>query len=125
MVATYGLFYRYFIRLWELDKWLDRVTKWYLGAMFVLTGVFGVLVKYEQGPLIQVIFTAAMLSILVITLVSVIVIIQNFRTSIRARIVVFAFLPLSAAFSLNLLRNINVLPNLSLYRICGHVGLHH
>jgi signal transduction histidine kinase len=59
----------------------------------------------------QVIFTAAMLSILVITIISVIVIIRNFRTSIRARIVVFAFLPLAAAFILNLLRNINVLPN--------------
>lgn len=111
MVATYGLFYRYFIRLWELDKWLDRVTKWYLGAMFVLTGVFGILVKYEHGPLMQVIFTAAMLSILVITIVSVVVIIRNFRTNIRARIVVFAFLPLALAFILNLLRNINVLPN--------------
>ncbi len=111
MVATYGLFYRYFIRLWELDKWLDRVTKWYLGAMFVLTGVFGVLVKYEHGPLMQVIFTAAMLSILVITIISVVVIVRNFRTNIRARIVVFAFLPLAAAFILNLLRNINVIPN--------------
>jgi signal transduction histidine kinase len=111
MVATYGLFYRYFIRLWELDKWLDRVTKWYLGAMFALTGIFGILVKYEQGPLMQVIFTAAMLSILVITIVSVVVIIRNFRTSIRARIVVFAFMPLALAFILNLLRNINVLPN--------------
>lgn len=111
MVATYGLFYRYFIRLWELDKWLDRVTKWYLGAMFVLTGVFGILVKYEHGPLMQVIFTAAMLSILVITIVSVVVIVRNFRTNIRARIVVFAFLPLALAFILNLLRNINVLPN--------------
>jgi len=111
MVATYGLFYRYFIRLWELDKWLDRVTKWYLGGMLVLTGVFGILVKYEQGPLMQVIFTAAMLSILVITIISVIVIIRNFRNSIRARIVVFAFLPLAAAFILNLLRNINIIPN--------------
>lgn len=111
MVATYGLFYRYFIRLWELDSWLDRVTKWYLAAMFVLTGIFGVLVKYEQGPLMQVIFTAAMLSILVITIVSVIVIVRNFRTNIRARIVVFAFLPLAAAFILNLLRNINLIPN--------------
>ena len=111
MVATYGLFYRYFIRLWELDKWLDRVTKWYLMGMFVLTGVFGILVKYEHGPLMQVIFTAAMLSILVITIVSVVVIIRNFRTSIRARIVVFAFLPLALAFILNLLRNINVIPN--------------
>ncbi|MFN0173171.1 MAG: 7TM diverse intracellular signaling domain-containing protein [Saprospiraceae bacterium] len=111
MVATYGLFYRYFIRLWELDKWLDRVTKWYLGAMFVLTGVFGILVKYEHGPLMQVIFTAAMLSILVITIISVVVIIRNFRTNIRARIVVFAFLPLALAFILNLLRNINVIPN--------------
>jgi signal transduction histidine kinase len=111
MVATYGLFYRYFIRLWELDKWLDRVTKYYLAAMFVLTGVFGVLVKYEHGPLMQVIFTAAMLSILVITIISVVVIVRNFRTNIRARIVVFAFLPLAAAFILNLLRNINVIPN--------------
>lgn len=111
MVATYGLFYRYFVRLWELDKWLDRVTKWYLGAMFVLTGIFGVLVKYEHGPLMQVIFTAAMLSILVITIISVVVIIRNFRTNIRARIVVFAFLPLAVAFILNLLRNINVIPN--------------
>ena len=111
MVATYGLFYRYFIRLWELDKWLDRVTKWYLMGMLALTGIFGILVKYEQGPLMQVIFTAAMLSILVITIISVIVIIRNFRTSIRARIVVFAFLPLAGAFILNLLRNINVLPN--------------
>jgi len=111
MVATYGLFYRYFIRLWELDKWLDRVTKWYLGAMFALTGIFGILVKYEHGPLMQVIFTAAMLSILVITIISVIVIIRNFKTSIRARIVVFAFLPLAVAFILNLLRNINAIPN--------------
>jgi len=111
MVATYGLFYRYFIRLWELDKWLDRVTKWYLIAMFVLTGVFGILVKYEHGPLMQVIFTAAMLSILVITIISVVVVARNFRTSVRARIVVFAFLPLAVAFILNLLRNINVLPN--------------
>ncbi len=111
MVATYGLFYRYFIRLWELDKWLDKVTKWYLIAMFALTGVFGILVKYEHGPLMQVIFTAAMLSILVITIISVVVIVRNFRTNIRARIVVFAFLPLAFAFILNLLRNINILPN--------------
>lgn len=111
MVATYGLFYRYFIRLWEIDTWLDRVTKWYLGGMLVLTIIFGILVKYEQGPLMQVIFTVAMLSILVITLISVIVIVRNFRTNIRARIVVFAFLPLAAAFILNLLRNIKVISN--------------
>lgn len=111
MVATYGLFYRYFIRLWEIDAWLDRVTKYYLGAMFALTIIFTLLVKYEHGPLMQVIFTAAMLSILVITLISVIVIIRNFRTSIRARIVVFAFMPLAVAFILNLLRNINIMPN--------------
>jgi signal transduction histidine kinase len=111
MVATYGLFYRYFIRLWEIDSWLDRVTKWYLGGMLGLTVLFSALVKYEHGPLMQVIFTVAMLSILVITLISVIVIVRNFRTNIRARIVVFAFLPLAAAFILNLLRNINVIPN--------------
>jgi signal transduction histidine kinase len=111
MVATYGMFYRYFIRLWEIDPWLDRVTKWYLGAMVALTVIFTLLVRYEQGPLMQVIFTAAMLSILVITLISVIVIIRNFRTSIRARIVVFAFMPLAIAFILNLLRNINLVPN--------------
>ncbi|MDX1912800.1 MAG: 7TM diverse intracellular signaling domain-containing protein [Saprospiraceae bacterium] len=111
MVATYGLFYRYFIRLWEVDEWLDKVTKYYLWGMFALTGIFGILVKYEHGPLMQVIFTAAMLSILVITIISVIVIIRNFRTNIRARIVVFAFMPLALAFILNLLRNINALPN--------------
>lgn len=111
MVATYGMFYRYFIRLWEIDPWLDRVTKYYLGGMVALTVIFTLLVQYEQGPLMQVIFTAAMLSILVITLISMIVIIRNFRTSIRARIVVFAFMPLALAFILNLLRNINVVPN--------------
>lgn len=111
MVAAYGLFYRYFIRLWEIDKWLDKVTQWYLYAMVALTGVFGILAKYEHGPLMQVIFTAAMLSILVITLVSTVVIIQNFRTNIRARVVVFAFMPLAVAFLLNLLRNINFIPN--------------
>jgi signal transduction histidine kinase len=111
MVATYGMFYRYFIRLWEIDPWLDRVTKYYLGGMVALTVIFTLLVQYEQGPLMQVIFTAAMLSILVITLISMIVIIRNFRTSIRARIVVVAFMPLALAFILNLLRNINVVPN--------------
>ncbi|MFN0212955.1 MAG: 7TM diverse intracellular signaling domain-containing protein [Saprospiraceae bacterium] len=111
MVATYGLFYRYFIRLWEIDKWLDRVTKWYLVGMFTLTGIFVVLVKYEHGPLTQVIFMAGMLSILVITIISVVVVVRNFRTNLRARIVVFAFLPLALAFTINLLRNINVMPN--------------
>ncbi|MFN0037239.1 MAG: 7TM diverse intracellular signaling domain-containing protein [Saprospiraceae bacterium] len=111
MVATYGLFYRYFIRLWEINPAIDRVTKWYLGAMFALTVIFGILVKYEHGPLMRVVFTSAMLSILVITIVSVAVVVQNFRTNIRARIVVVAFVPLGTAFILNLLRNINVVPN--------------
>jgi signal transduction histidine kinase len=111
MVATYGLFYRYFIRLWEIDAWIDRVTKWYLGAMIALTGIFILLVRYEHGPLTKVVFMVAMLSILVITIVSVVVVARNFRTNIRARIVTVAFVPLGSAFILNLLRNINVVPN--------------
>ncbi len=111
MVATYGMFYRYFIRLWDINKLFDNITKWYLASMFVLVGIFTVLVSYEQGPLLKFVFTAAMVSILFITAISAWVVISNFRKNPRARIVAIAFVPLAGAFILNLLRNINVIPN--------------
>ncbi|MBL7829233.1 MAG: hypothetical protein JNJ57_21540 [Saprospiraceae bacterium] len=111
MVATYGMFYRYFIRLWEINSILDRITKWYLAGMFILVGIFTILVSYEQGPILKLVFTAVMISILVITALSAWVVISNFRKNIRARVVAIAFVPLAAAFILNLLRNINVIPN--------------
>ena len=111
MVATYGMFYRYFIRLWDINKWLDNITKWYLASMFLLVGVFTVLVSYEQGPILKIVFTAVMLSILFITALSAWIVITNFRKNVRARIVAIAFVPLAGAFILNLLRNINVIPN--------------
>lgn len=111
MVATYGMFYRYFIRLWDINKVLDNITKWYLASMFVLVGVFTILVSYEQGPILKVVFTTVMLSILFITAISAWVVIRNFKTNPRARVVAIAFLPLAGAFILNLLRNINIIPN--------------
>lgn len=111
MVATYGMFYRYFIRLWDINKVYDNITKWYLASMFVLVGIFTVLVSYEQGPLLKFVFTAVMISILVITAMSAWVVISNFKKNPRARIVAIAFVPLAGAFILNLLRNINVIPN--------------
>jgi signal transduction histidine kinase len=111
MVATYGMFYRYFIRLWEINKWLDTITKWYLAAMFVLVGLFTILVSYEQGPILKIMFTAVMLSILIITALSAWIVISNFNKNPRARIVAIAFVPLAGAFILNLLRNIDIIPN--------------
>lgn len=111
MVATYGMFYRYFIRLWEINKWLDTITKWYLAAMLMLVGIFTILVSYGQGPVLKFVFTAVMLSILVITAISAWVVISNFNKNPRARVVAIAFVPLAGAFILNLLRNINVVPN--------------
>ncbi len=111
MVATYGMFYRYFIRLWEINKWLDTITKWYLAAMFVLVGLFTILVSYEQGPILKIMFTAVMLSILIITALSAWIVISNFNKNPRARIVAIAFVPLAGAFILNLLRNIDLIPN--------------
>lgn len=111
MVATYGMFYRYFIRLWEINLLLDKITKWYLAGMFVLVGLFTILVSYEQGPLLKLVFTAVMISILFITAISAWVVIRNFRTNQRARVVAIAFVPLAGAFILNLLRNINIVPN--------------
>lgn len=111
MVATYGMFYRYFIRLWEINKWLDNITKWYLAFMIVLVGLFTILVSYEQGPLLNFVFTAVMISILFITALSAYIVILNYKRNTRARIVAIAFLPLAGAFILNLLRNINVIPN--------------
>lgn len=111
MVATYGMFYRYFIRLWEINRWLDKITKWYLAFMFVLVGIFTILVSYEQGPLLKLVFSATMVSILLITAVSAAVVVMNFKKNIRARVVAIAFVPLAGAFILNLLRNINLIPN--------------
>jgi len=111
MVATYGMFYRYFIRLWDINKVLDNITKWYLAFMFVLVGVFTILVSYEQGPILKFVFTTVMVSILFITAISGWVVVRNFKKNPRARIVAIAFLPLAGAFILNLLRNINIIPN--------------
>lgn len=111
MVATYGMFYRYFIRLWDINKVLDNITKWYLAAMLVLVGIFTILVSYEQGPVLKFVFIAVMISILIITAISAFVVISNFKTNQRARIVAIAFVPLAGAFILNLLRNIDLLPN--------------
>jgi signal transduction histidine kinase len=111
MVAAYGLFYRYFVRLWELNKWVDRITKWYLSIIFCLVAVFGGMVTWGSPTMVRYVFLAVMISILLITGVSIVVVVQNFRTNIRARIVTIAFTPLAFAFILNLLRNINVVPN--------------
>jgi signal transduction histidine kinase len=111
MVATYGMFYRYFIRLWDINKLLDNITKWYLAVMFLLVGIFTILVSYEQGPILKLVFNTVMISILFITALSAWVVISNFNKNPRARVVAIAFLPLAAAFILNLLRNINVIQN--------------
>lgn len=90
---------------------LDNITKWYLAFMFVLVGVFTILVSYEQGPILKFVFTTVMVSILFITAISGWVVVRNFKKNPRARIVAIAFLPLAGAFILNLLRNINIIPN--------------
>jgi signal transduction histidine kinase len=111
MVATYGMFYRYFIRLWDINKLLDNITKWYLAVMFLLVGIFTILVSYEQGPILKLVFNTVMISILFITALSAWVVISNFNKNPRARVVAIAFLPLAGAFILNLLRNIDIIQN--------------
>lgn len=111
IATTFGLFFRQFMRLWELNKWLDRVVKYYALLIALLGLVIWVLAKSGEGDILKYFFTIIDTTNLLFTAVALIAGLWYFRTSIRARIITAAYLPLAAGFVAILLRNMNVISN--------------
>jgi signal transduction histidine kinase len=111
IATTFGLFFRQFLRLWELAPLMDRMVKTYASAIAVLGLIILPLVHARQGDILKVIFMVTDFTNLFFTLLALLVTLYFWRTSERARITAIAYLPLALGFVAILLRNMNIIPN--------------
>ena len=111
LATTFGLFFRHFLRLWELAPFMDRMVKIYASAIAVLGLIIMPLAHARQGDILKVIFMVTHLTNLFFTLLALMITLYFWRTSERARITAIAYLPLALGFVAILLRNMNIIPN--------------
>lgn len=109
--ATFGLFFRQFLRLWEHSIRLDRVVKAYAGLIVVLALAVWQLAMYQRGEILKNVFWVVDGINLFFAFLALVVAVSFFRVSVRARILFVAYLPLAFAFIAILLRNLNLVPN--------------
>ena len=109
--ATFGLFYRQFLRLWEQGFRLDRVVKLYVGVIVLLAIAVWQLANLGRGDILKNMFWIIDTVNLIFAFLALVIMLTFFRTSVRARILTIAYFPLAVAFIIILLRNLNLIPN--------------
>jgi signal transduction histidine kinase len=117
IAATFSLFFRHFILLWTLNPRLDKIVKVYSYLIFILVPGIIFLTIYDQIETLKWIFFILNFVNLIFTLLALWVALRYFKTSLRARILTVAYLPLAFAFVAILLRNMNIIGN---YPIIQH-----
>lgn len=111
VAATFGMFYRHFMQLWELAPLTDRLVKWYVWGVSVLAFVMVILTATDQSGVLRWISMAVNFTNLVFTVLALSVAAQFSRRSLRARVTLLTFFPVACAFVAILLRNMNVIGN--------------
>ncbi len=111
IVCTFGMFLRYFLRLKDINKSLDFWVNCYIRSLMAMMALYIMVIFLGTYPLANVILQVTMGSSLFFILLSLLACFRLFKTNERARVVIYAFLPIAAAFILNLLHNLNVIPN--------------
>jgi len=110
IAATYGLFLRKFLQLWEMSPRMDKLVKGYVGGVIISVTVIWVLEKAGQQHALQYLFTVVNAFFILFTLNALYLSFRHFHRSPRARLALVAFLPLSMAFIAILLRNLAFIP---------------
>jgi signal transduction histidine kinase len=111
IAITFGLFFRKFIRLDVLNPMLDRIVKGYM--VFVSVAILLILTVALTGheEWLKPINMVGTTTNLIFTFVAIYISLRYYRTSVRAKILTMAYLPLGVAFVAILLRNIGIVPN--------------
>lgn len=122
IAATYGLFLRRFLRLWELAPKWDRLVRVYIGGITVCVVLIWLLESTGQKTLLQYLFAVVNVFFILFTLNALYLSLWYFRKSERARLALLAFMPLSLAFIAILLRNLAFIPSYPLIQHAVLVG---
>ena len=110
IAATYGMFLRKFLRLWELAPKWDRVVKIYIAGIFASVAMIWIAEATGRRELLHYLFTTVNAFFILFTLNALYLSLRYFRESPRARLALLAFMPLSFAFIAILLRNLALIP---------------
>ncbi|MCC7246916.1 MAG: hypothetical protein IT269_14625 [Saprospiraceae bacterium] len=122
LVSTFGLFLRYFLRTWEFSRSLDNIIKWSTGFFLIIIPFYSMLLTQEQHTISKFMFRVLSMSSLFFIVLTAYFTITRFSYDQRSRIVALAFIPLGTAFFLNLMRNLNLIPNLPLLQYAVMIG---
>ena len=122
IVGSFGWFLRYFVRLWEINKVTDTIVKYYLVLVLSMAPVYILLVYLEQYFWVKYLLYVEVLSNLFWIVFIVFFTFQHFRSNLRARIIIIAYAPLAIAFFLNLMRNLNLIPNFMILQYAIMIG---
>jgi signal transduction histidine kinase len=120
VAITFGLFFRHFLQLRQLNPRLDLVVRLYIGAISVCSALMWFFGKTGQGTPLRYLIDFTTTTNLVFTLLALVVAFYYFRSSLRAKITCVAYLPIAVAFIVILLRNLHLFPN---YPIIQHAVL--
>ncbi len=110
IAATYGLFLRKFLQLWEMSPRMDKLVQAYVGGVVVSVALVWLLDGTGHLDILQHIFTVVNVFFILFTLNALYLSFRHFRRSPRARLALWAFLPLSMSFIAILLRNLAIIP---------------
>lgn len=122
IAATFGMFLRRFLRLWEVAPRWDKLVRVYIGGIFLCVGLIWLFESTGQKTLLQYLFAAVNGFFILFTLNALYLSMRDYRKSERARLALLAFTPLSMAFIAILLRNLAWIPSYPLIQHAVLVG---
>jgi signal transduction histidine kinase len=115
--GSFGLFLRYFLRLWDYNKAFDSFVKYYCLSFYILIPFFAFTVDDEQQLTSKILLQLILAALLFNNVLILAYTINWYNRSIQAKVVFWAYLPLFAFSFLNVMRNMNLIPN---YGILQH-----
>jgi signal transduction histidine kinase len=115
--ASLGLFLRFFLRIWEYSKSFDTFIKYYSTSFYFAIPAYALVVGEEQQAVSKLFLQVILVALLFNNVLIVTFAIVQFRKIVHARVVLLAYFPLACFTFLNVMRNMNLIPN---YPILQH-----
>lgn len=111
LAASFGTFYRHFLRLWDLSPALDRLVFWYVRGVLVVSGLILALALFNDFILSNSLLRTLNITNLFFTALALGVAFYFRKNNFQAQVLMIAYLPLAVGFALILLRNLNLIGN--------------
>ncbi len=111
LAATFGMFFRHFLRLWNLVPALDWAIKMYVRVIFVAAILVSGLTAFDALAPFGWAISVLNFTNLLFTVVALTAAVLFSGKSARAQITLLAYLPLGLAFLTVILRNMDLLPD--------------